>query len=74
MFQKRVDKLFNDMLNTFAIADNILIVGFGEWGKDHNEMPEKVLQICRQANLKLHEDKYLLRYMCFPFFGKIEPW
>ena len=28
-------------------------------GRDHDEMLEKVLQICRQANLKHNKDKCL---------------
>ena len=36
MFQKKIDELFNGMPNVFGIADDILIAGFDELGKDHN--------------------------------------
>ena len=42
-FQKKVDELFSCMSNAFGIAYDILIAGFDEWGKDHNEMLEMVL-------------------------------
>ena len=45
MFQKKTDKLFSGMPNVFGIADDILIVGIDEWGKDHVETLEKVLSI-----------------------------
>ena len=42
MFQKKIDKLFGIMSNIFGIAD-ILIAGFDEQAKDHDEMLEKLL-------------------------------
>ena len=40
------------MPNVFRIGDDILIAGFDEQGKDHEETLDKVLWICRQANLE----------------------
>ena len=45
------------MSNVFGIADDILIAGFDEWNKDHDEVFEKVWWICRQVNLKLIKGK-----------------
>ena len=42
----------------FGIADNILIAWFDDIGRDHDATVDKVLRICRQANLKLNKDKY----------------
>ena len=61
MFQKKIDELFSVMPNVFGIADAIVIVDFDEWGKDHYEMLEKVLWICRQAKLRPNKEKYLFR-------------
>ena len=46
------------MANVFGIADDILIAGFDDLGIDHDETLEKVLRICRQANLKLKINVY----------------
>ena len=56
LFQKKMDELFSGMSNVFVIADDILIAGFDELFKDHDETLEKMLQVCGQANLKLNED------------------
>ena len=68
MFQKKIVELFSGMQNVFGFADDILIAGFDEQGKDHDETLHKVLQICRQENLKLHKD---FRCTSISFFGKI---
>ena len=67
MFEKKVDKLFNNIPNVFGISNDILIAGFDEEGSDHDKMLKKVLQICRQSNLKLNKDKCLFRFMGIPF-------
>ena len=59
------------MSTLFYITDDILIVGFDEWTKDHDETLEKVLEICVQANLKLNKDKCLFRCISIPFLGGI---
>ena len=38
MFQKKIDELFSGMSNVFRIAKIILIAGFDEWGKNHDDM------------------------------------
>ena len=53
------------MTNVFGIGQDILIAGFNEWGKDHDKTLEKVLQVCRQANVK---DKCLTWCTSIPFF------
>ena len=59
------------MPNVFSIVDDSLIAGFNVQGKNHNEPLDRVLQICRQANLKLNKDKHLFRCTSIPFFDKI---
>ena len=62
MFQRRIDKLFHRVPNVFGIADDILIVGFDDFGKDHDETVSKVLEIWRKANVKLNKDEYLQQH------------
>ena len=57
MFQKMIDKLFNDIPNNFGIADDILVAGFDADGRDDDARLEKVLLRCRWANLKPHKEK-----------------
>ena len=70
MFQKKINKLLSGISNVFSIADNILITGFDEQGKDHYETLNKILKRCRQATSKLKNDKCLFRCTNIPFFGK----
>ena len=59
MFQRKLDELFQWLPNMFGIADDILVGGFNDMDRDHYATLKKVLRMCRQANLKLNEDKYL---------------
>ena len=70
-FQWKTDKIFKDLLNVFGTAGDILVVGYDSDGKDHDEMLWKVLQICKQVNLKLNEDKCHFIYTSVPFFGEV---
>ena len=64
-------KMFHELPNVFCIADDILIAGFDDLGRDYNEMVDKVLEICRKANLRLHKDKYHFRCTTIPFFEEV---
>ena len=59
------------MPNVFGIADDVLVVGYEDNGKDHDETLQKVLQRCREVNLKLNKDKYHFRCTSVPFFGEV---
>ena len=48
MFQKKIDEIFSGMSNVFSIADDILIAGFDVQVKDHDEILEKMLWVCRE--------------------------
>ena len=37
MFQCKIDEIFNDMPNIFGIADDILVIGYNNDGKDHDK-------------------------------------
>ena len=67
LFHNKIDELFIGMPNVFGITDDILIAGFDDQGKDHDEILDKVFQVCRQVNLKLNIDKcyFVLNYVQF---------
>ena len=45
-----------------------------EQDKDHDATLDRVLRVCRQANLKLNKDKCLFRCTSIPFYGEIILW
>ena len=68
---EKIDDLFSGMSNVFDIAYDTLIATFNEPSKDHDEQVEKVLWVCRQANLKLNKYKCLFRCTSLPSFGEV---
>ena len=70
MFQCKIDKIFNDMLNVFGIADDTLVIGYNKDGADHDEAVYKVLKWCQDVNLK-HNKKCHFRCTSIPFFGEV---
>ena len=71
MFQQKNDEIFNDMPNVFGIVDAILVAGYDTDGKDHNGMVQRVLQRCREVNIKLNKEKCHFRCTSVPFFGEV---
>ena len=59
------------MPNIFGIADDILVVGYEDNGRDHDEIVQKVLQRCREVNIKLNKGKCLFRFTSILFFGEV---
>ena len=59
------------MPNLFGIADDILVAGNNDDGRDHDETVCKVLQRCSKVNLKLNKDKCHFRCTSIPFFGEV---
>ena len=57
--------------NVFGIADDILVVGYDADCEDHDDTLQGVLQRCRQANLKLNQDKCHFSCTSVPFFSDI---
>ena len=57
MFQRQIDNLFHVVPIVFGTADDILIADINELGRDHDEAVDKVLKLCRKANLKPYEEK-----------------
>ena len=71
MFQCKIDEIFNDMLNEFGIADDILVIGYNKDGADHDKAVYKVLKQCQDVNLKLKKEKCHFRCMSIPLFGEV---
>ena len=71
IFQMKIDEIFKDMSNVFGIADDILVAGYEADSRDHDETVQRVLQRCRQVNLKLNKDKCHFRCKSVLFFRKI---
>ena len=51
MFQWKIDK-YSDSPNVFGIADDILVVGYDSFGKDHDETLWQALKLYRYTNVK----------------------
>ena len=71
MFQCKIDEIFNDMPNVFGIVDDILVIGYDDGDTDHDAMVHKVLQRCREDNVKLNKEKCHFRCTSIPFFGEV---
>ena len=71
MFEWKMDEIFNGMPNVFGIADDIMVLGYEDDGRDHDKTVQKVLQRCREVNLKLNKDKCHLRSTSIKFFGEV---
>ena len=59
------------MPNVFGIVDDILVAGYEADGNDHDKTVWRVLQGCKQVNLKLNKDKCHFRCTLIPFFREI---
>ena len=59
------------MPDVFGIADDILVAGYSTDGKDHDDRVQRVLQRCREVNLKLNKEKCHVRCTSLPFFGEV---
>ena len=70
MFQCKIDNIFNDMLNVFGIADDILVIGYDKDGADHDEAVYSVPRQCQDVNLKLNKECHF-RCTSILFFGKV---
>ena len=50
-FQRKIDNLSQGLPNVFGISDDTLSTGFDDMGRDHDAVVNKMVKICRQANL-----------------------
>ena len=70
MFLRKIDKLFHELPNVFSIANDMLIAGFNELDRDHDETVDKVLKVCREAKQQLNKYKCHFRCTIIPFIGE----
>ena len=70
-FQLKLDMLYRDMKLQTGIADDMIIMGYQDDGKDHDEAVVKCLKIARDANLRFGPDKCIFRCTQLPFFGQL---
>ena len=71
IFQKKIDKLSIRQPNVFSIADHILISGFNQKDKDSDAMLDRVIRVCRKADLYLNKYMCLFRCTSSPILGEI---
>ena len=71
LFQGKIEELFKGLPTMFDIVDDILNARFDYIGRDHKTTLDKVLRICRQANLKPNKDKCMYYCTSIPFFGEV---
>ena len=66
IFQRKIDKIIKELQNVFGTVDNILVVGYDDGGRDHDNILHRVLLICRKVNLKCS-----FRYLSVQYKGEI---
>ena len=69
IFWRKIDKVFQGLPNVFGIADDMLIAGVIDLGKEHNMTLDKVSIVWREANVKFNRDKCFFRCTSIPFFN-----
>ena len=67
MFQRKVDETFGDIPGVTGIADDIVVVGYQEDGKDHDANLKAVLERARETGIKLNPDKLKVKCKKIPF-------
>ena len=74
-FQRKLDQNLEGLNGVYKIADDILITGRGstmkEAVKDHDATLLKLLDRCRERNLKLNREKLQLKCSETPFIGHV---
>ena len=71
IFQRKIYEIYKDLPNIFGIADDILVVGHDVDSKDHDDTIQRVLQTCRQVNVKLNKEKCHFRCTLVLFFAEV---
>uniref|UniRef100_A0A8C5QD11 Gypsy retrotransposon integrase-like protein 1 n=1 Tax=Leptobrachium leishanense TaxID=445787 RepID=A0A8C5QD11_9ANUR len=75
VFQRKLNHALEGLPGIRVIADDILIVGEGETDveaiKDHDQKLRKLLDRCRERQLKLNPEKFQLRKTEVPYIGHL---
>ena len=74
-FQQKLDQNLQGLPGVYRIADDLLITGQGETkeeaDKDHDENLVRLLQRCRERNIKLNKAKFDFKCSQVPFIGHL---
>ena len=75
VFQRRIHELIQGLRGVEVVADDFVVVGFGDTlqaaVKDHDRNLEEFLQRCTARGVKLNSNKVCLRKQEVPFIGHV---
>ena len=75
VFQRKMNELFSDLKGIEVIADDFVVVGYGETHEeavaDHDHNLNAFLQRCEERGVALNAQKLCLRESEVPFIGHI---
>ena len=75
VFQRRMHEVIEGLQGVEVVADDFVVVGFGDTLKvatvDHDQNLDAFLQRCQEKNLRLNENKIKLRMQEVPFIGHV---
>ncbi len=74
-FQRRIYEVVEGLSGVEVVADDFMVVGFGEMEANargnHNEQLEVFLQRCKEKDLQLNDKKFKLCQPEVPFIGHV---
>ena len=75
VFQRRMHELIEGLRGVEVVADDFVVVGFGDTHevatRDHDHNLEEFLQRCAERGIKLNSNKINLRSRAVPFIGHV---
>ena len=71
VYQYKVDSHLESIKNCMAIADDIIIFGFRDDGKDHDSMVRQVLDKAKAVGMRFNPNKCQFRKTSVTFFGLV---
>ncbi|XP_052396170.1 uncharacterized protein K02A2.6-like [Carassius gibelio] len=75
VFQRKLNQALEGLRGIYVIADDILITGEGETleqaNQDHDNKLRRLLNRCREKNIKLNAEKFQLRKSEVPYIGHL---
>ena len=71
VYQYKVDSHLESIQNFMAIADDIIIFGFRDYGKDHDVTVRQVLDKAKAVGMRFNPSKCQFRKTSVKFFGLV---
>ena len=56
--KKKIDEILKDLPNVFGTADDILVVGYDAYGRDHDNTLQRLLLICRKNKSEIKQTSF----------------